>query len=110
MTRVATAWLLLLVAAALEVVWAVALQRANGLTRPGWALTAVTVAALSLGALALALRDLPVGTAYAVWTGLGAAGVATVGMVFLGEHVTWARGTCLVLILAGAAGLHLLET
>ncbi|KIH99170.1 hypothetical protein LP52_08490 [Streptomonospora alba] len=102
-----TAWSVLVVAGLLEAVWALALKRAQGFTRPLWAVSGVAVAALSLGLLSHALRTLPVGTAYAVWVGIGALSVAASGMAFLGEPVSRRRVTCLGLILAGVAGLNL---
>ncbi|HTE59343.1 MAG TPA: multidrug efflux SMR transporter [Solirubrobacteraceae bacterium] len=103
------AWLLLLAAAALEVTWALALKEADGFSRAGPAALGVITAVASVALLVLALRDLPVGTAYAVWTGLGAVGVALAGIVLLGESASAARLGCLVLVAAGVAGLRLLE-
>ena len=98
-------WLILFVAAALEVVWAIGLKYTEGFTRL-WASVA-TLAAMgaSMFLLAVAVRVLPIGTAYAVWTGLGAAGTAALGIVLLGEPATAARMLCIALIVAGVAGL-----
>jgi quaternary ammonium compound-resistance protein SugE len=100
-------WLLLLVAGLLEVVWAVGLSATQGFTRlvPS-VITAVGLVA-SMVLLALALRDIPVGTGYAVWVGIGAVGTAVVGMVALDEPVTPARIACLALIVGGIVGLKL---
>jgi quaternary ammonium compound-resistance protein SugE len=100
-------WFVLVVAGLLEVVWATAMERSEGFTRP-WP-TVVTLVALagSMGLLALALRDLPLGTAYAVWVGIGAVGTAIVGMAWLGEPVSATRIAFVALILAGVAGLKL---
>ncbi|MEU4328234.1 DMT family transporter [Nonomuraea dietziae] len=103
------AWLLLVVAAGLELVWATALERSDGFTRPGPALLGVSAAALSLVLLTFALRSLPMGTAYAVWVGLGAVGVAVAGIVALGESAAPARLACLALIVLGVVGLRLLD-
>jgi len=100
-------WLFLLVAGLLEIVWAVGLKFTAGFTRllP----SVVTVAAMiaSLGLLGLAMRNLPVGTAYAVWTGVGAVGTAIVGIVWLGEPAALGRVLSLCLIVAGLIGLKL---
>lgn len=98
-------WTLLLIAAALEIVWAVGLKYADGFTRL-WPSAGVIVAMIaSMGLLALAARGLPIGTAYAVWTGIGAAGTAIAGMILFGESAAVPRIACLVLIVAGVAGL-----
>ena len=101
------AWLVLLAAALLEVTWALALKAADGFSRPGPAILGGVTAVASLALLVVALRDLPVGTAYAVWTGLGAVGVALAGIVLLGESASAARLACLGLVAAGVAGLRL---
>ncbi|MCP3166678.1 DMT family transporter [Myxococcus qinghaiensis] len=103
------AWLLLVVAGALEIVWALALKRAEGLTRFWPSVLGISIALASLVLLGLALKHLPVGTAYAVWVGIGAAGVAVCGMVFLGEQVSVARIVCLALIGIGVAGLRAID-
>lgn len=101
------AWLVLLLAGVCEVVWAVALKEAHGFTRPLPAVLSVSFMILSVALLAYAMRTLPAGTAYAVWTGTGAVGVALWGMFFLGEPRTAARVVCLSLIAAGIAGLKI---
>lgn len=101
------AWLLIVVAGLLEVAWAVGLKHV-GVSRSVPAGVATFAAMLaSFAFLAAALRSLPVGTAYAVWTGIGAAGTAALGMAFFGEPATAGRVLCLLLIVAGAAGLRL---
>ena len=101
------AWLTLMLAGLLEVVWAVGLKQTDGFTRP-WP-TLVTLAAMtaSVVLLARALRELPVGTAYAVWTGIGAVGVAIVGIVALGEESSPVRIASILAIVGGIAGLKL---
>jgi quaternary ammonium compound-resistance protein SugE len=101
------AWIVLIAAGALEIVWAIALKRADGLTRLWPSVIGLTAAWVSFGLLALALKSLPVGTAYAVWVGIGATGVALAGIVVLGEPVTAARLLFLALIVMGVAGLRL---
>ncbi|HOC18499.1 MAG TPA: quaternary ammonium compound efflux SMR transporter SugE [Vicinamibacterales bacterium] len=101
------AWLILLVAALFEVGWAVGLKYTNGFTRL-WP-TAWTLAALaaSMALLAAAARTLPIGTAYAVWTGIGAAGTALLGIWLFQEPASAARLSCIALIVAGVLGLKL---
>ncbi|NGN65940.1 QacE family quaternary ammonium compound efflux SMR transporter [Streptomyces sp. A7024] len=102
-------WVLLVVAALLELVWASALKQSEGFTRLLPTLIGVPVCLLSVVVLTVALRQLPVGTAYAVWVGLGALGVAVAGIVALGESASPARLACLGLILAGVIGLKVVE-
>ncbi|GAA3651321.1 quaternary ammonium compound efflux SMR transporter SugE [Nonomuraea antimicrobica] len=102
------AWPLLIVAALLEIVWATALERSDGFTRLWPSVVGVAAAVLSFVLLSYALRTLPVGTAYAVWVGIGALGVAIVGILALGESASPLRLACLGLILAGVVGLRLL--
>ncbi|WP_157269345.1 quaternary ammonium compound efflux SMR transporter SugE [Azohydromonas aeria] len=100
-------WLLLIVAGLFEVVWAVGLKYSAGFTRL-WPSVGTGVAfVLSIGLLGWALRELPVGTAYAVWVGIGAVGTALVGMTLLGEPVSLARLGSLALVVAGIVGLKL---
>ncbi|NMO14162.1 quaternary ammonium compound efflux SMR transporter SugE [Pyxidicoccus fallax] len=103
------AWVLLVVAGLLEIVWALALKQARGFARLGPALLGITTAVVSFVMLSAALKSLPVGTAYAVWVGIGAAGVALAGILVLGESASPARLGCVALILAGVIGLKLLE-
>jgi quaternary ammonium compound-resistance protein SugE len=100
-------WLALLAAGLLEVAWAVGLKCSDGLTR-FWPTAATVVAiALSFALMALALRSLPFGTAYAVWTGIGAVGSIIVGMLVYSESADPIRILCLTLIVAGMVGLKL---
>ena len=98
-------WVTLVVAGLLEVGWAVGLKYADGFTRPLPSALTLAAMALSMWLLARAARELPIGTAYAVWTGIGAVGTAALGMVLFGEPRTVLRLTCIVLIVAGIAGL-----
>ena len=104
----ATAWLVLVAAGVLEVVWAIGLKYAEGFTRPVPSLVTLAAAAASFWLLALAIRVLPVGTAYAAWTGIGAVGTAALGMLLFGEPATAARLACIAMIVAGIVGLKLL--
>lgn len=100
-------WFVLFVAGLFEIGWAIGLKYTDGFTRL-WP-TVVTVASmiLSLGLLGLALKSLPVGTAYAVWTGIGTVGTAVLGMVLFGESTEALRLVCIGLIVAGIVGLKL---
>lgn len=101
------AWLLLIVAAAFEVAWAIGLKYSEGFTRL-WPSVATGVALVaSMALLATAARTLPIGTAYAVWTGLGAAVTAALGIVLFAEPATPGRLACIALILVGVIGLKL---
>ncbi|SCL33423.1 quaternary ammonium compound-resistance protein SugE [Micromonospora pallida] len=99
------AWLVLVVSGLLETAWAVALDRSAGFSRPvPTAVFAVTMV-LSMAGLAYALREIPVGTGYAVWVGIGAVGTATVGILALGESASLPRLAALLLVVAGVVGL-----
>jgi quaternary ammonium compound-resistance protein SugE len=101
------AWTLLLIAGLFEIGWAIGLKYTDGFTRlvpSAFTLIAMTV---SVVLLALALRTIPVGTGYAVWTGIGAVGTALLGIVLFGESVSLARLGCIGLIVAGIVGLKL---
>jgi quaternary ammonium compound-resistance protein SugE len=100
-------WVYLFLAGLLEIGWAIGLKYTHGFTRlVPTVLTAISMLA-SLGMLGLALRDLPVGTAYAVWTGIGAVGTAILGIYLLGEPAAVGRLACIGLIVAGIVGLKL---
>ena len=102
-----SAWLALLGAGLLEVGWALGLKYSDGLTR-FWPTAATVIAILlSFSLMALALRSLPFGTAYAVWTGIGAVGSILVGMMLFSESADPVRIICLTLIVAGMVGLKL---
>ena len=99
-------WALVIVAGCCETAFAVFLKESHGFTRIVPTVTFAAFALLSFGLLNLALRDLPVGSAYAVWTGIGAAGTAIVGMCFLGETVATLKILSVVLVIAGVVGLQ----
>ena len=103
------AWIMLVGAGLLEVVWALALKQAGGFTRFWPSAIGIASAVVSFVMLAAALRTLPVGTAYAVWVGIGALGVAVAGVLALGESASPARLAGLALILAGVVCLKLVE-
>lgn len=100
-------WILLLVAAGLEVVWAIGLKYTHGFTRLWPSVGTIAAMAASMYLLALAARTLPIGTAYAVWTGIGAVGTAVLGIMILKEPATAARLACIGLIVAGVVGLKI---
>jgi quaternary ammonium compound-resistance protein SugE len=104
------AWALLIAAGVLEIVWALALKSADGFTRLWPSVIGITAAWISFGLLTLALRTLPAGTAYAIWTGIGILGVAAIGIVAGGESASVGRLVFLALILAGIVGLKLVES
>ena len=101
------AWLTLFVAGLLEVGWAVGLKYTDGFSRLGPTVLTVASMGLSLALLGLALKTLPLGTAYAIWTGIGTVGTAILGMVLFKEPATVMRLVCIVLIVAGILGLKL---
>lgn len=99
------AWVLLTLAGLFEVGWAIGLKYTQGFTKFWPSMLTVLSMAVSLALLGLALRTLPVGTAYAVWTGIGAVGTVILGIVLFGEPATAARLACVGLIVAGIVGL-----
>lgn len=103
-----TAWLLLLLAAGLEVCWALALRQTDGFTRFWPSVVVVVAGVCSVALLGLAARLIPIGTAYAVWTGIGAACTALFGMLLFDEPRTAGRVVCIALIVSGVVGLRLL--
>jgi quaternary ammonium compound-resistance protein SugE len=103
------AWTLLLIAGLFEVAWAIGLKYTDGFTRVVPSLLTVAAMIVSVVCLALALKSIPVGTGYAVWTGIGAVGTAILGIVLFGESAGIARLACIGLIVAGIVGLKLVS-
>jgi quaternary ammonium compound-resistance protein SugE len=99
------AWIYLIIAGLLEIGWAIGLKYTEGFSKLWPSVATLCAMIASFGLLAAALKHIPVGTGYAVWTGIGAAGTAIIGMVFLGESREVLRIFCLVLIVAGVVGL-----
>jgi quaternary ammonium compound-resistance protein SugE len=99
------AWLYLFLAGLFEVGWAIGLKYTEGFSRLVPSLLTVAAMAISLALLGLALKSLPVGTAYAVWTGIGAVGTAILGIILFSEPATVSRLACIGLIVCGIAGL-----
>ena len=103
------AWAYLTVAGLFEIGWAIGLKYSDGFSKPLPSLFTAVAMVISLWLLSLAMKTIPVGTAYAVWTGIGAVGVAILGMVLLGESRDVIRIFCLLLIIAGIVGLKLVS-
>ena len=99
------AWIALIVSGLLETVWAIALDRSAGFARPVPTVVFAVALTLSMVGLGYALREIPVGTGYAVWVGIGAVGTAIVGMLALGESASVPRILCLLLVISGIVGL-----
>ncbi len=100
-------WVYLLVAGLFEIFWVYSLKMTNGYTHFWWTMATIPLALVSAGLLATAMRDLPMGTAYVVWTGIGAIGSVVMGIALFGEHASLPRLICIGLILLGVVGLKL---
>ena len=103
------AWIYLTVAGLFEIGWAVGLKYSDGFSKPVASLLTVAAMAMSIWLLSIAMKTIPIGTAYAVWTGIGAIGVAILGMILFGESREILRVACLFLIIAGIIGLKLVS-
>ncbi len=103
------AWIALLLAGILEVCWAAGLKYSNGFTRPVPTIFTLITMAGSFWLLTFAMRSIPLGTAYAIWTGIGAVGAVIFGIIVLGETLSLARIISIGLILAGIIGLKLFQ-
>lgn len=101
------AWVYLGLAGLLEVLWATTMKQSEGFTRLGPTLVTAVAMAISVWLLAVAMRTLPLGTAYAIWTGIGAVGAFTVGILLMGEAATLGRIASVGLIITGMVGLKL---
>lgn len=104
------AWVILLVAGLFEVTWAIGLKYTEGFSRLWPSVLTLVAMAISVVLLSLALRSIPVGTGYAVWTGIGAVGTAILGIMLFKEPATAARLVCIGLIVAGIIGLKYFST
>lgn len=102
------AWVILVLAGILEICWAVGLKYSEGFTRLWASVATVSAMAVSLAFLGVAVRTLPLGTAYAIWTGIGTVGTVFVGMLLFGEATSLIRLLCVSLILSGIIGLKVL--
>lgn len=103
------AWAYLALAGLFEIGWAIGLKNSDGFSKPVPSLLTIVAMGISVWLLAIAMRTIPVGTAYAVWTGIGAVGVAVLGMLLFGESREFLRLVCLFLIIAGIIGLKLVS-
>lgn len=100
-----TAWTYLIIAGVLEMVWATGLKYTDGMSKLGPTIGTLIAMAASVWFLSMAMKTLPLGTAYAAWTGIGAVSIAIIGILFFHEPITLARIACIGLILAGVVGL-----
>ena len=98
-------WIVLIVAGLFEVAWAFSMKQSEGFTRLGPAITTAVAMFISCALLAWAMKSFPLGTAYTVWTGIGAVGTAILGIILFGDPATGLRLACIGLIVAGIAGL-----
>lgn len=100
-------WLILFIAGLFEVAWAIGLKYSDGFTKLWWSIFTITCIVISMGLLAYTLKYLPVGTAYAIWTGIGAVGTAILGIIIFNESREFIRIFFIFLIIAGIVGLRL---
>ncbi|MGQ0833659.1 MAG: quaternary ammonium compound efflux SMR transporter SugE [Gammaproteobacteria bacterium] len=110
MTATGSAWLYLVIAGLFEVGWAIGLKYTEGWSRPWPSVWTAAAMIASFVFLAQALKSIPVGTGYAIWTGIGAAGTAALGIILFGESAAAARLACIGLIIVGIVGLKLTST
>lgn len=103
-------WVFLIVAGVFEVVWAVSLKQTDGFTKLWPSVITLTAMWVSFGCLSYALKTIPMGNAYAIWTGIGAVGVAIIGIVWFNEAVDLKRIACIGLIVAGILGLKFMSS
>jgi quaternary ammonium compound-resistance protein SugE len=101
------AWITLAAAGLFEIIWAVGLKYAHGFTKPVPSAITITAMVISMWLLAQAARELPIGTAYAIWTGIGAVGAAILGIILFQESANLVRIGCVALIVLGIVGLKL---
>ena len=103
------AWIYLLVAGLFEVVWAIGLKYTEGWTRLWPSVGTLVAMAVSFWCLSQSLKSIPIGTGYAIWTGIGAVGAAALGIVLFGDSASWPRLLCIGLIVAGVIGLKIVS-
>ena len=102
-------WLVLFIAGLFEIAWAIGLKYTEGFTRPLPTVATILAMVISMGLLGIAMKELSVGTAYAVWTGIGAIGTVFLGIVLFGDSASPAKLVCILLIFIGLAGLKALS-
>ena len=103
-------WIILIIAGLFEIGWAIGLKYTEGFTRLWPSVGTAGAMLVSVVLLGVAMKDLPVGTAYAVWTGVGAVGTAILGIYLFGESASWARLACLAMIAGGIIGLKIVSS
>lgn len=103
------AWIYLLIAGIFEITWAVGLKMSNGFSHLWFSIFTIIGMILSFYFLAIALKNIPLGTAYAIWTGIGTVGTVILGMLLFKEPLTIMKLVCIVMIFSGIAGLKLLS-
>jgi quaternary ammonium compound-resistance protein SugE len=103
------AWVILFAASAVEILMGLSLKYADGWTRPLPSILGIIAALGSVYLLTLAMKELPAGTAYAAWTGIGSVGITVLGMVLFGDPVTWFRVACIAMIIVAVAGLRFVD-
>jgi len=106
-TNLTTAWIVVLISGCMEIVFSISMKLSEGYTKAWPSILSITAAILSVWLMSCTLKVLPIGTAYAVWAGIGAAGTAMIGIVYFHEPATFARLACVSLIVAGIIGLQL---
>lgn len=99
------AWVTLVIAGLFEIVWAIGLKYTEGFTRPLPTTITLVAMVISFGLLGMALKELPLGTAYAIWTGIGTVGTAIIGMMIFGESTAAIRLACIAMVVSGIIGL-----
>ena len=104
------AWLILILAGFFEIAWAIGMKYSDGLTKPWWTIFTIVTLIISMGLLNYSMKTLPVGSAYAVWTGIGAIGTAILGIILFGESKEMIRIFFILLIVIGIAGLKFYST
>ena len=109
LSAAANAWTLLLIAGVLEIIWSSSMKASEGFTKHFYTAITLATAGISFWLLGLAMKSLPLGTAYAVWTGIGAVGAAIIGMVIFKEPATAARTLCIAAIVGGIVRLKFLH-
>lgn len=100
-------WIYLIASGLIDVLWALAMKKADGFSHPGWSAVSLLLLAAFVYLLTKALQVLPIGTAYAVWTGIGAAGTVLAGIMLFGEPATAMRLACIALVVCGIIGLNM---
>ncbi|GAB4288574.1 MAG: quaternary ammonium compound efflux SMR transporter SugE [Ignavibacteriaceae bacterium] len=104
------AWLILFIAGLFETAWVVGMKYSDGFTKTGWSIFTIICILISMGLLSYSIKELPVGSAYAVWTGIGAAGTAVLGIILFDESNEFIRLFFIFMIIAGIIGLKIFSS